>query len=152
MSARMRITRRAVLIASAAGMAGAAVLAQTQTDAPLDVGPTADCPVVENGAWTAALEPPAADEEGLQLRIRGRVQMPSPGWTAQFSLGPMDRRLPPAQVVQVRFAPPSGVAAAVIAPLDLSFSAPAQAKLYRAVRIVCGDRMLAEIKPVARVE
>ncbi len=109
---------------------------RAQTEAP------ETCPVLESGAWTAAV---VGEPGARRLRVAGTAALPTPGWRAQFALGPQDRRLPPAQIVRLSFAPPGGVVAQVVTEERLGFEAETAIDAFRVVRIVCGDRLLAEI-------
>lgn len=116
-----------------------------QTKAAPDTPPaTNGCPVTESKDWQAWVNAMPGPGEP-KLNITGNVTFSKPGITALFSLGPLDRRMPPSQRI-IMTAVKS--AETLEATQTLSASLPALAKSYRSIIIVCGDDVLASITDV----
>lgn len=111
---------------------------------------TAGCPVLESTNWMAWLDMQPGSEPSLN--VSGQVVLPTPGYGITAQVGPLDRRLPPAQRVVLEFAAPDGMVAQVLTTEDVQVSFPALAASYRAVIIVCGDETLAEITEIDTVQ
>ena len=110
--------------------------------------PNASCPVVESRAWAAwvnAMPGPGATRE---LIATGEIVLPTPGYRATLSAGAADRSATPVQQLILDLTPPSGPVAQVLTTESVRYQGPAISMRYRAVRIMCGGQMLAEITDV----
>ncbi|MEM1420917.1 MAG: hypothetical protein AAF661_06600 [Pseudomonadota bacterium] len=126
-------------------LVGTAACAQTDaTPTPPDA--TASCPVIDSRDWRAWVDAEAGGSR--VLRVSGEVDLPTPGYSAAWRLGPADRRAPPAQFLDLAFAAPDGIVAQVVTSTQVSYQGDAVYPAYRAIRIRCGDRVLAEITEI----
>lgn len=136
-----------------ASVAAACSAADTGGAAPGEAPQAAACPVLESRAWTAWINAMPGQGPGAQrrLHIQGEVDLPTPGYTVSWRLGPADRRQPPAQLVDIAFKAPDGPVAQVIATEALAFETEAVYPAYRALKIRCGETLLAEITEIEEV-
>lgn len=112
---------------------------------------SAACPVIESGDWHAWVDPPRDGGEGM-LRVRGRLDLPTPGYTVAWALGPTDRAMPPGQRIRVMLTPPDGIVAQVVTPTAIEIDAPTRLREYRTVIIGCGDTVLHDFGKVTPLE
>lgn len=106
------------------------------------------CAFVESRDWAAWINAQPGPGARPTLHVRGVIDLPTPGYQVSWSLGPADRRLPPAQYLELSLTPPDGPVAAVISPTETRFETPAVYPRYRAVVIRCAGRALARIEDV----
>lgn len=106
------------------------------------------CPIYETRDWTASIEPAASGDQPYDLVINGVVDLPNPTYEATFRPGPMDRRLPPAFTVFLDAKSAGGMGIQVIDPRSISFQWGTAITTFRAIRIVCGERVLVEFENV----
>lgn len=112
----------------------------------------ADCPILESRNWVAWIDAvPGVDAERT-LHITGEVDLPTPGYVADWRIGPADRRAVPSQVMELRFTPPSGVALQVVSTQEVAFQGPAVYPRYASIKIRCGDGMIAEITDIIEAQ
>lgn len=121
----------------------------TNDPAPLA---THDCPAYETRNWRAWIEPINNATGRGQLNITGQIDLPSPGYSINLTLGPMDRRHPPSLRINVAAIPPDDAALAVISSEDVSYSVETPVLHYRSIHILCGERQLAELLDVVPTE
>ena len=119
---------------------------------PPPSGPAASCPVIESRAWAAwvsAMPGPGATKELIAI---GEIVLPTPGYTSTLKAGAADRSATPVQQLILTATPPSGIVPQVLTTQPVRYQGPAISMQYRAIRIICGGRMLSEITdvPVAR--
>ena len=120
---------------------------EEQQDAePTNTTTSTSCPTRSSRNWHAWVDRVAENES--RLNISGEVDLPTPGYKAEWRLGILDRRQPPAQRLSVSFTPPGGTVIQVITPTEVSFSMPSPVLEYRSVMIYCGDKLLADIARV----
>jgi hypothetical protein len=115
-------------------------------DAAGDVEPApggGNCPVIESRNWSARVTRGAAGER--RLHVAGEIDLPTPGYTADFSEGPADRRMPPAQHLILELGEPDGMAAQVVTSMAVEYEGDAIYPEYRAILVRCGDVVLASI-------
>lgn len=108
------------------------------------------CPVISSSDWRAWLDRmPGAPS--LSLNIMGKIELPTPGFKVEWSVGALDRRNPPAQHLLLKVTPPTGMVAQVLVSDELSWTTDALASNYRAIHIHCGDKTLATITEIPTV-
>ena len=107
---------------------------------------TTSCPTIESRNWHAWIDRVAENEP--RLIISGEVDLPTPGYKAEWRSGILDRAQPPTQRLSISFTPPEGIVAQVITPTEVSFTMPSPVLQYRSVMIYCGDKLLANIPDV----
>ncbi len=83
-----------------------------------------------------------------ELIATGEIVLPTPGYRATLSAGAADRSATPVQQLILDLTPPSGPVAQVLTTESVRYQGPAISMRYRAVRIMCGGQMLAEITDV----
>lgn len=119
------------------------------------------CPFISSSNWRAWIEPAASaadDEVGTvvkgerpskTLKISGTAVLPTPGYRIEFQQGITDRAAPPAVRIHILAQAPEGIVTQVLSTeqLEASFATPLQ--LYRAVKVYCGDTLIADIPKVA---
>lgn len=141
----MRITMMAALGA----LTAAAPIALAQEGAGSGPGEgSRACPVLASSQWSAWINAEPGPGATPTLIVQGEADLPTPGYAASWTIGPADRRLPPAQYIDLRFTPPDGMVAQVVTVEKLRFETPAVYPEYRAIIIRCGDKTLATISPV----
>lgn len=124
--------------------------AHADNDAGTDAAATG-CPVIASSDWKAWVNAmPGPD--GPQLHVSGQITLPTPAYTVTLTPGPADRMAPPMQRLILTATAPDGMVASVIETTEVSFALPTQMTQFRAVAIVCGDTLLAEISPVDIVQ
>lgn len=106
------------------------------------------CPLYETRDWSVSIERSVSGEHPYQLRIDGIVDAPDPTYKTTFRPGPMDRRLPPAFTVFLDSKPSGEVAIQVIDSQPVSFRWDTAIGSFRAVRVVCDERVLIEFSDV----
>ncbi len=109
----------------------------------------ASCPIYETRDWTALVD---KGEAPYVLQVAGTVDLPNPSFEVEFRPGPMDRRRPPALTIFLDANASGGAASQVIDQRMVEFRFETPIRNFRAVRIVCGDRLLAEISDVSLAE
>ena len=107
---------------------------------------TTSCPTIESRNWKAWVDRVAENEP--KLNISGEVDLPTPGYKAEWRSGILDRRQPPTQRLSISFTPPEGTVIQVITPTEVSFTMPSPVLEYSSVTIYCGDKLLADIPGV----
>ncbi len=106
-----------------------------------------DCPVIESTNWKAWINAmPGPD--GPRLHVTGDVTLPTPGYTAAWTLGPTDRAMPPGQTLNLAFAAPTDMVAQVLTTQEIAYEGEAVYSTYRVIRVVCGETLLAEITDI----
>ncbi|MEM9725889.1 MAG: hypothetical protein AAF909_10545 [Pseudomonadota bacterium] len=128
--------------------------AAASEEAPVtEVSETSDdaaavCPVIESRDWAAWVNAMPGPDSVPTLHVSGMATLPTPGYRAEWRVGPADRRLPPAQTLELTLTAPDGFVAQVLSETELRFEAPATYPEYRAVVVRCGGVVLAEIDEV----
>lgn len=110
------------------------------------------CPVYDSRNWGAWLDVMPGPNATPKLHITGEVDLPTPGYTAQWTAGPADRANPPAQHFDLSFTPPDGMVTQVITPMAVKYEGDAAYASYRAIIVSCGDEVLAEITDIGEVQ
>jgi len=110
-----------------------------------------DCPAYDTRGWHAWIDK-GGEGGSARLLIHGQMDMPSPGFTASWKLGPLDRMAPPNLRLNVSFSPPDGMSAQVITAQDVMFVTPAMAADYGSIIISCGTRDVTVITDIARID
>lgn len=110
--------------------------------------PSASCPVIESRAWAAWVNAMPGPGATKQLIATGEIVLPTPGYEATLTAGAADRSATPVQQLILELTPPSGPVAQVLTTQNVRYQGPAISMQYRAVRIMCGGQMLAEITDV----
>jgi hypothetical protein len=105
-----------------------------------------NCPVIESRNWSARVTSGAAGER--RLHVAGEIDLPTPAYTADWSEGPADRRMPPAQHLILELAAPDGMAAQVVTSITVEYEGDAIYPEYRAILVRCGDVVLASITDI----
>jgi hypothetical protein len=105
-----------------------------------------NCPVIESRNWSARVTSGPAGER--RLHVAGEIDLPTPGFTADFSEGPADRRMPPAQHLLLELREPVGMTAQVVTSMTVEYEGDAIYPEYRAILVRCGDIVLASITDI----
>ena len=101
----------------------------------------AACSIYETRDWNASLKP--ADGKGdYLLSISGVVDLPDPSYDVARGGGPLDRRQPPALILNLNAYSSGGVGIQVIDARTVAFEHPTPIPAFREVRVVCADRTL----------
>jgi len=106
------------------------------------------CPVIENSGWKAWVNRMPGPGATPTLIVEGQVTLPSAGYTIELKLGRADRSAVPVQQLILEAAPPADQAAQVLTQQTARIDTPAIAAKYKAVQIVCGGDVIAEITDV----
>ncbi|MEM9784290.1 MAG: hypothetical protein AAF899_17665 [Pseudomonadota bacterium] len=118
-------------------------------DAPGDAATPTSCPVLASDDWQAELLLEGNDPAALRLVVTGTVTLPTPGHAIDWTMGPLDRRQPPALRLALTATPHDGLVAQVLTNETVRFEGASPVPAYRAVIVTCGESVLAEIPDVA---
>ena len=157
------MTKAVLLLTAAACLAGCAETQRPEprqaamSDAPAvatedESAMTKDCPVIDSRGWSAWLNKMPSVEGGARLNIAGEVDLPTPGFGVEWVAGPADRANPPGQRFTLVLTPPDGIVAQVVTPTLVKYEDAAAYPAYRAIRVVCGGEVLAEITDIPEVQ
>ena len=124
-----RLGRRALLAAGVIGAVGLGLALAPERGA---ADGQERCPVIESRDWAAWIDAQPGPGAERRLIVTGEVDLPTPGYGVEWRVGPADRRLPPAQYLDLVLTPPSGVVIQVVAPTPVRFETPAVYPQYRA--------------------
>lgn len=111
-------------------------------------GVSASCPVLGSRKWEAALKRTGGPATKLTLRVKGEVDLPTPGFTPVWRIGISDRANPPGLQLVLSFDPPREMVAQVVTINPIEFTADVAYPRYRYILIRCGDAALARIAEV----
>ena len=106
------------------------------------------CPIIESGDWKAWINRMPGVGVTATLIVEGQVTLPTPGYTITLTAGRADRSMHPVQQLILEALPPSGQVAKVLTPQTARIDTPAIAGKYKAVQIVCGGNVIAEINDI----
>lgn len=138
----------------AAAVISAFVLAACQppaatTEPPAVTEPAAGaCVVTQSRNWTAHVNAMPGPNAQRTLNVAGEVDLPTPGYTVTLTEGIADRSAIPTQQLNLTVTPPApgAIVTQVITPTAVTYTGPAIAQSYTAVRIMCEGQQLAEIQ------
>ncbi len=116
---------------------------EAATEGLLDSG--TDCPVLESRNWSARIE---GGGDTRRLQVSGEIDLPTPGYSASWSEGPADRRMPPAQHLLLELTAPTEMVAQVVTRLPVEYEGVATYAEYRAILVRCGSVVLASITDI----
>lgn len=105
---------------------------------------TEDCLIYETRNWHAWIDQ-GGENGGTRLIVAGQLDLPTPGFEIAWEQGPLDRMQPPALRLRLRATPPDGMVLQAITPTDVMHKQPYDLLEYRAVIVLCGEHVLAEI-------
>ena len=128
------------------------VSAESTTPANRDEEVTVDCPVISSRNWHAWIDAMPGIGAGPTLHVTGEVELPTPGYTISWREGPLDRRSPPTQHLDLVLEAPTGIVVQVLTTATAHYRARALARSYRSIRIGCGSQTLAIIDDVTTVQ
>ena len=135
-----------------AGVAMLALGACATTDNPATPEPPAPapnaCAVIESSDWKAWVNRMPGIGATPILIVEGQVTLPTPGYTVELKLGRADRSMVPVQQLILQTTAPSGQVMQVLTPQTARLDTPAIVAKYKAVQIVCGGNVIAEITDV----
>lgn len=123
----------------------AAVTACQTAPPPAEPEQTAACPVIDSRNWSAHINAMPGPGAQRTLIVSGQIDLPTPGYTITLAAGAADRSAIPVQQIVLTATPPTGMVTQVITSADVRYEGPAIAQQYRAVRVICGGRQLAEL-------
>ncbi len=106
------------------------------------------CAVIESSDWKAWVNRMPGVGATPTLIVEGQVMLPTPGYVVTLSLGRADRSMTPVQQLILETTPPSGQVMQVLTPQTARIDTPAIGAKYKAVQIVCGGNVIAEITDV----
>lgn len=138
-------------------LTGFLALAACQTPAPAPEptpmpNPTPSaCAVLDSRDWSAWINRMPGPDATPTLHVTGKVDLPNPGYTVTVRDGPADRSAQPAQQIIIETAQRSGMFTQVITTAEVNYVGPVIAPSYRAIRVMCGGRQLAEITDIPDV-
>lgn len=108
----------------------------------------ASCHAIESRDWSAHISAMPGPNAQRTLIVSGQVDLPTPGYSISLSAGPADRSTMPVQQLILETAAPTAIVTQVITTYPVRYEGPAIAQQYRAVRIMCGGRQLAELEVI----
>lgn len=119
-----------------------------QDDVAMAEDQNSSCPVIDSRDWAAWVNAMPGPDAVRTLIVTGEVDMPTPGYSIDITLGPADRMMPPGQYLDLSVTPPDGMVAQVVTPMPVRFETPAVYPEYRKIVVRCGGTLLAEITDV----
>jgi hypothetical protein len=135
-----------------------ALLAACQTPAPTPEPtpmppptPSAACAVLDSRDWSAWINRMPGPDATPTLHVTGKIDLPNPGYTVTVRDGPADRSAQPVQQIILETSQRSGMFTQAVITADVHYVGPVIAPSYRAIRIMCGGRQLAEITDIPDV-
>ncbi len=137
-----------IFAALAALGACASAGAVSKAESPTAAAVLKSCPVVENSGWKAWVNRMPGPGAAPTLIVEGQVTLPSAGYTVELKLGRADRSAIPVQQLILEASAPAGQPAQVLTPQTARIDTPAIAGKYKAVQIVCGGDVIAEITDI----
>lgn len=138
----------AAITALGASLGACATTEKPVTAEPPAASPAKACPVVENSDWKAWVNRMPGPGATPTLIVEGVVTLPTPGFTIALKLGRADRSMTPVQQLILEATPPSGQVMQVLTPQTARIDTPAITGTYKAVQIVCGGDVIAEITDI----
>jgi len=146
---------KSIIAIAAMAAFGAALGACATTETPVTSEPPAAtapapnaCAVIESSGWKAWVNRMPGPGAAPTLIVEGQVTLPMPGYVVTLSLGRADRSMTPVQQLILEATPPSGQVMQVLTPHTARIDTPAIGASYKAVQIVCGGNVIAEITDV----
>ncbi|HEX8902290.1 hypothetical protein [Vitreimonas sp.] len=113
--------------------------------------PSAACAVLDSRDWSAWINRMPGPNATPTLHVTGKVDLPNPGYTVTVRDGPADRSAQPVQQIILETSQRSGMFTQAVITADVHYIGPVIAPSYRAIRIMCGGRQLAEITDIPDV-
>ena len=117
-------------------------------DAAMADDQSTSCPVIDSRDWAAWINAMPGPDAEPTLIVTGEIDLPTPDYTIEITLGPADRMMPPGQYLDLAASAPDGMVAQVVTPTPVRFETRAVYPEYRKVVVRCGDTLLAEITDV----
>ncbi|WP_425407817.1 hypothetical protein [Hyphococcus sp.] len=111
-------------------------------------GDATTCPLIGSRNWKAWVNAMPGPDARPTLIVEGDVDAPTAGYTFSWQEGVADRSAVPFQRLHLTANPPDGMAAQVITTQTVRYEGPAIAENYRAVAVMCGEELLADITDV----
>ena len=117
-----------------------------------EAGEPTTCLIVASRDWRAWINAMPGPDAVRTLIVEGVVDTPTPGYTFEWEAGMADRSAIPMQRLHLTATPPDGMAAQVITTETVRYEGPAIAENYRAVAVMCGEVLLADITDVVTAQ
>jgi hypothetical protein len=122
------------------------VLAAACQAVPAPPQQSASCPVIDSRNWSAHINAMPGPGAQRTLIVSGEVDLPTPGYGVTLAAGAADRSAIPVQQLILDAQAPGGMTTQVVTAHQVRYDGPAIAQQYRAVRVMCGRRELAELE------
>ncbi len=129
--------------------AGPSALDEAGPEAPLTHAAPDGCALIDSRDWTAWVDRMPGPDAQPSLHVTGEIDLPTPGYSIAWQVGPADRMNPPAQFLELVLTPPDGLVAQVVTTEPVHYSGPAVYPEYRAIRVRCGDSQVADITEIS---
>lgn len=143
---------RALIIAGLLALTAACETPPATPDpAPAPAPSPSACAVGESRDWAAWINRMPGPNATPTLHVTGKVDLPNPGYTVTVRDGPADRSAQPVQQIIIETAQRSGMFTQAVITADVNYVGPVIAPSYRAIRVMCGGRQLAEITDIPDV-
>lgn len=104
------------------------------------------CAISESRDWSAWIN--VMPGVTPTLHVIGKVDVPHGGYTVTARAGPADRSATPVQQIIVETTERPGMHTQAVTTHDIHYQGPRIAQTYRAIRVMCGGRQLAEITEI----
>ncbi len=123
-----------------------AALAGACQTTPTPTPPQAsNCPVIDGRNWSAHINAMPGPNAQRTLIVSGEVDLPTPGYAVSLTAGAADRSAIPVQQIVLTANGLGGIVPQVVTTYPVRYDGPAIAQQYRAVRVMCAGRQLAEL-------
>ncbi len=129
----------------AISLAVLATACQTSPASPTPPLQTSNCPVIDARNWSAHINAMPGPNAQRSLIVAGEIDLPTPGYGVALAVGAADRSATPVQHLNLTANRPDGIVPQVVTTYPVRYDGPAIAQNYRAVRVMCGERQLAEL-------
>lgn len=106
------------------------------------------CPIIESDKWHAWIDRYQKTEDSYRLNVSGEVNLPTPAYEINWSIGPTDRMAPPGIRLFLEPVSQEGMAIQLITTKKVEYNISTSIKHYRHVSIYCEGVLLVQINDV----
>jgi len=142
---------RALILTGLVALAACQTPPPTLAPVPQPVPTPSACAVLDSRDWSAWINRMPGPDARPTLHVTGKVDLPHSGYSVAVRDGPADRSANPVQQIIIETSLRSGMHPQVVTTAEVNFVGPVIAPSYRAIRVMCGGRQLAEITDIPDV-
>lgn len=142
---------RALILTGLVALAACQTPPPTPAPVPQPAPTPSACAVLDSRDWSAWINRMPGPDARPTLHVTGKVDLPNPGYSVTVRDGPADRSANPVQQIIIETSQRGGMHPQVVTTAEVNFLGPVIAPSYRAIRVMCGGRQLAEITDIPDV-